>query len=60
MKQSEIDKIRSSPEIASLQKLVDQLRDAPDFKQYVARKKMALLDSNFQVLDTLLILGILV
>jgi len=60
MNQADLNKINSSPEIASLQKLVDELRDAPDFKQYVERRKMSLLNSNFQVLDTLLSLGILV
>jgi len=45
--------------IAELQKSVDEMRELPQYRQYVNQAKLGLLDSRFEIMDKLLAAGIL-
>lgn len=60
MKQSDLNKIKSSADIVCLQSIVDDLKSVPQFAQYVQQRKLSLIDGKWRLLDNLLSLGILV
>ena len=59
-KKMEINELRGKAETVELQKVVDEMKTLPRFRQYVEQRKLSLLDSKFEPLDRMLELGILV
>ena len=43
-----------------MQKIVDELKHEPQFKQYIQQRKLSLLDSKFALIDRLLTEGKLI
>lgn len=45
--------------IKRLQESVDEMKQSPQFRQYVKQRKLSLIDSKFEIIDRLLCAGVL-
>ena len=45
--------------IRGLQESVDEMKQSPQFRQYVEQRKLSLINSKFEMIDRLLNLGVL-
>ena len=56
----EISKMLSPEILTDLQNSVDEMRNVPQFRNYVNEHKLGLIDSNYDIIDRLLDLGYLI